>query len=176
MAGTLTNTAEFGMDGTLNVGGLVESGRIDIAPAAAFAIAAPTTNNGVIALNAGASASMGALDGAGAIFLYSGSTLTRNSSVGSSADVYFVGAELLTLSDAKAFAASIYNFVVGDTIDVKNFGTGTIASFTENAYHSACVLTLTDDANVANIEFLGAYDRPLFTISVGLTDTSIELG
>jgi hypothetical protein len=61
----------------------------------------------------------------------------------------------------------ISGFGAVGSVDVKGFGTGTTESF------SAGIVTLTDGANVAHLNFGGSATSAEFGVAVGATSTTI---
>jgi hypothetical protein len=85
-------------------------------------ISAPVFVGGVIEAAAGTLTLAGAVTGTGALNIDSGAILTVSSSVASSLTTTFNGAAgtLVLRQNAKAFAATIASFAMGDTIDLLN--------------------------------------------------------
>jgi autotransporter family porin len=141
---------------------------------AEVAITGALINNSGFSVTADSETIAGAVSGTGTFSLTSydnvAGALTFNNSVGSGESVSFgyAGDDTLTLNDAKAFAAAISDFsATGDTVNVGSFGTGTTQSF------SGGVLTLTDGANVAHLNF-GSTTSAELGVTVGTSSTVIK--
>jgi len=179
IGGVLTNDGQITLGASdhslaesdrLTAGALVNSGSIDLygdgTAHAALTISGAVANSGAIDLHRDVEAFSGAVTGNGGAFaLDSGSTLEFGSSVGAGESVQFIGADILALDDARGFAATIKDFRVGDEIDAKTFGAGTTLGYSENSAKTGGVLTLTQGAEVAHLDFAGVYAKADFSLA-----------
>ncbi len=125
-----------------------------------------------------AGAVTGVANGAESFNIEGGGSLEFDSSVDANEKLNFqtygqTGGLILGTNAATTFAATINSFTTNDSIDLIGLGTGTTASFLENGSNTAGVLTVTNGAHVAHLNFAGVYKTSDFTLTSTATDTLI---
>ena len=115
-------------------------------------------NNGTVEVASGKLDLQNAVSGTGKLQIDSGKQLQADAAVASGQTVTFhQGNDKLILTDAADFAGKLSGFTVADTLDLRQFGTVSSLTFTENAQNTGGTLVVKDGSLTTNIAMLGQY-------------------
>jgi hypothetical protein len=177
--GVLTNNGLIGREGgkifVSTTKGLINHGTIGLT-ADDVRLAGPLTNDGRVSVNADSQNFYWWVGGAGSFELIgAGSNLGLFGGVDGHQTIYFDSREAtLTLRDTSAYFGKIGGFGAGDTIDAKDFRTGTTWDFVENSNNASGVLTLMNGVDEARLLFYGSYAKGDFSVASSSAGTSIK--
>jgi hypothetical protein len=158
---TFTNAAGANFQISGNVGiatgaasgsGFVNDGLLEkIAGSAVSEIAVVVANDGLIKVESGTLDLADAVTGTGTLKIDSGATIEAGAAVAAGQEAVFVGSATLLLDQGETFGGKLSGFAAGDTLDLRDFGSGTTIAY------AAGVLTATDGALTASVALLGQY-------------------
>ena len=110
-------------------------------------IAVGVTNSGTIEAVSGTIDLQKAVTGTGTLKIDAGKAIQADAAVASTQTVTFhQGNDKLILTDAADFAGKLSGFTVADTLDLRQFGTVSSLTFTENAQNTGGTLVVKDGA------------------------------
>jgi hypothetical protein len=144
----------FEMQGDASISGgtsLINDGLLVKTGSGTSVIGVALDNEKLVKVTSGTLDFASTVSGTGVLRIEDGSTIEADAAVSAGQTVVFQGTATLLLTRAESFAGTLSGFAAADTLDLRDFGSGTTISY------SSGVLSVADGTLTANIALFGQY-------------------